>query len=458
MVHEGVTNVGKKTDPFKYLFNVDFRKYITILSQQKAFLLVFCLSASLCSLALTYVFSEKYVAGAAIFYRPVETNVLRQQDTETFGAPAPHAPFKVIVQTLQHIVRSDAILRPVVKRLHLDEKVHVREPAWYKRWYRKTKDFLKDLAGKAWMILKYGRIIKDDPTVGAIATLSEDIDISTTKDSYVYALTVKHSSPVMAARIVDTTGEILVEWLTDQDKNPSEEKRIKLAQQLRDQEMAVEMLRRQLEQLLIKNKIASIPEETASSIKRLHATEQEVVQFEAEIKEQKTRITGLQAAIEKKAKDYVHPTDIKRMESDKLFAEVELEGLIAKRDYLLGSIKELQIRLDALPGLEKQMNDIQMKIDAGTREYNHLKDFYVEALGHATTVQPEIRVLHPAVIPARPVQPIKVYHVGLSALLSLVLAVGMVYVFAFFNIRIFFASKGIKARQTTAAPVSEVQS
>ena len=76
-------------------------EYIDLLKRQKGFIIVFCLSAIITSLALTYVFSEKYKAGTTIFYRDQEVTRLKAQDTEAFGSPLPAPPFKVIGNTLQ---------------------------------------------------------------------------------------------------------------------------------------------------------------------------------------------------------------------------------------------------------------------------------------------------------------------------------------------------------------------
>ena len=123
----------KRRNPYDFLFNVDFRKYYEILVRQKGFVLVFCFSATLSSLALTYVFSEKYIAATNIYYRPLERSLLRQKGIEAFGAPVPSAPFGVIVQSLQDIIRSDAILRQVVETHGLDKTVEV-EGDHFRRW------------------------------------------------------------------------------------------------------------------------------------------------------------------------------------------------------------------------------------------------------------------------------------------------------------------------------------
>ena len=106
-----------KNDKNDYLFDINFKSYYIVLAQQKNFILIFCLSAMLTSLALTYFFSEKYVAGTSIYYHPIETSILQGKETQAFGSPAPIPPFKVIIQTLRDIVKSDTILVPVVKKL-----------------------------------------------------------------------------------------------------------------------------------------------------------------------------------------------------------------------------------------------------------------------------------------------------------------------------------------------------
>ena len=441
--------MSEQRDPFKFLFNIDFRKYVTILAQQKSFVLVFCLSACLSSLALTYVFSEKYETGVAIFYRPIETSLLRQKDTETFGAPAPTPPFKVIIQTLQDILRSEVILKPVVNELGLDkEEVAIYNSLWYKRWYQKTKDFAKEQLSNLKSLLKYGRIIEEDAAVSAIQRLRKSLRIKATKDSYIYFLVIKDKYPERAATIVDTAGKILVDWLKDQDKNPAEDKYHQLREQLNEKEKEIEKLRADLEELLVQNKVVSVQEETAKGVNSLYELELELIRLKAQIEEKRKEVLELRLAAENKSKSYVHPEDIKKMESEILFKKIEFESLLKKSEFIISSITDLKTRLDELPSLDRKIKNLNMRIEAYTREYNHLNDFYVEALGQATTIQSEIRVLHKAVVPKKPVQPIKAYHVGLTAFLSLFMSIGLVYVFAFFNIRIFFKSMGVKGRRT----------
>jgi uncharacterized protein involved in exopolysaccharide biosynthesis len=439
----------KKRNPYNFLFDVDFRKYYEILIKQKGFILVFCFSAILTSLALTYVFSEKYIAGANIYYRPLERSLLRQKGIEAFGAPVPSAPFKVIIQTLQDMIRSDTILRPVVETLDLDKKVEVEYSTWYKRWYHHSKDFVKKQLSNFWNLLKYGRIIKVDATVGAIKGLRKSISIQATKDSYVYILSVKDKYPKRAAIIVDTAGQYLVDWLKEQDQNPAQHRCIQLDKQLQEVEKKIKELRKEREDLLKQGNFIAVAEERSEGVRNLYAMEREAIRFKAQSEEKRKKLRELEREIQNKSATHVSPDDAKKMESDRLSTQIELQGLLAKIDFQQSSIVELRTKLQKLPSLKTKVDDLDMQIVAATRGHLHLKDLHIEALSQASSAESEIKVLHPASIPAIPVQPIKIYHVGLTGILSLFFSTGLIYVLAFFNIRTFFSSDGVKGRRAT---------
>lgn len=425
-----------------FLFNVEYLEYLEILKKQKGFILIFCLSAMLTSLALTYVYPEKFEAGTAIYYRPVESSTLRPKRTESFGAPVPAPPFKIISQTLKDIVKNDAILRPVVKALRLDEEKEEYYPIWYERWYNAGKDLMFECYVKLKMFLKYGRILKEDPTNKAIEELRENVDIVVSQDSYVYVLKVRDIHPKRTAMIVDRVGQELVAWMKLQHKDQAEQRSLYLKKQVANKKMIIRKLRKQREVLLNNYNIVSVNDEMSRGTQSLYDIGLEQAQLKANIDEKKNIIVKLENELQKAG--HVNPDDFKKMESEKLFTEIELTGLIAKTDSLGSSIDDLKKRLQDLPVLEKEVDDLDMRIASVARDHGQLSDLYLEALAESTSSQSEIKVLHPAVVPNAPAMPIKGYHVGLSAFLSLCLSVGLVYVFAFFNIRIFFASKRYK--------------
>ena len=206
---------------------------LALLKRQKGFIIVFCLSAIITSLALTYVFSEKYKAGTTIFYRGQEVTRLKAQDTEAFGSPLPAPPFKVIGNTLQEVVNNQSLLEEVVANLKLDQK-KPEEPTgpWYIRLYEEWKDKLKQYAIDAWTIMQYGRLIEKEAKISAVEELRKNIGIHN-EESYVFLLTVTDNHPERAAIIVDEIAHTLVRWLREQDREPAAQRRQQLERRAR---------------------------------------------------------------------------------------------------------------------------------------------------------------------------------------------------------------------------------
>lgn len=418
---------------------IDIQKYLDIMIRQKKFILVFSVSAILFALALTYIFSEKYNAATTVFYHPSEVSLLRQKTTEAFGSPVPTASFKVIGQTLRDAVKSPTILMPTVEKLGLHLKIEVEYDQWYKRWYHKTKDFTKNLLSDSWSILKHGRLIEEDPILGAMKTLAKNIDISATKESYIYVLMVKDKYPQRAANIVDTAGKILVQWVKEQDRDSAQVRSVQLQQQMVDQEREIKSLRSTREQILDENKYVSIAEETSKGVENLYTMKLEKNQIEIKIGKKQKELEEYSRNIQKQSLNFFSSDDLKTMKSEKLFGEIELEGMIAERDSLEALINKTNQTLGKLPQLQNELDDIDMKIEAKTREYYQLMDFYVEASGQASSIPSEIRLLSSAFVSEKPVQPIKIYHVGLTALLAFMFSIGMVYFMDYLNINTFLS-------------------
>ena len=432
-----------KTD---YLFDVDFKKYYIVLSQQKKFILVFCCSAMLTSLVLTYFFSEKYVAGTSIYYHPIETSHVRWKDTQAFGSPAPAPPFKVIVQTLRDIIISDTILMPVVDNLHLDQPVKRVEGSWLTQFYDSAKDKIKGYGLKLWSILKYGRVIELKSASKAVVKLRDNIKIMATKESYVYVITVKDQFPTRAAAIVDELAADLVAWLKKQDVDTAANRLEQIGKQLQEKDLHLNALRASQESALMENNLAEVSEELSRIIENLYGIESEHINITAEIERKKETISSYKRALKLKTVNKMDPKDLKRIESSVIFEGIDLNSLISQKTSLKLSMDDLKKRMQQMLTTKTQIESIDMQIEADTRVYTHLKDMYLENLSQVSAGASEVEVMHEASIPAEPVQPVKIYHVGLAGLLSLFFSAGLIYMFAFFNVRLFFASRGTKGR------------
>ncbi len=420
---------------------IDLRSVTDVLVRQKTFILLFSLSAMLTSLSLTYVFSERYRAATTILYRPLERNLLKGKTAEAFGMPAPFPLAQTVGQTLNDTVQNEVILRPVIEKLQLHVEGSPTNVVWYKGWYYRSKNFAKGTVKNAWSILKYGRVLQDTAMVGTIKGLRANIEVLSASASNIYILTVKDKYPRRAAAIVDTTGETLVNWIRSEYLAAAESRLRRLEEQLERKEEAINLLREERRGLLEKESFVSLPEDTSRGLSNLYALEMERTAVAAQAAQKEEEIAEYERRIQGKAKDYRRSSeDVRTMRSNMVLEQVALQGLRGLEAHLEASLLELRAQLKALPLLKSRVDDLEMRIESLTHDYHHLQDLRMEALEAVQSDQVEARVLHPAVVPTRPIQPIRIYHVGLTAVLSLLFSVGAAFVMDFLGIRTFSSS------------------
>jgi uncharacterized protein involved in exopolysaccharide biosynthesis len=430
---------------------IPFRAYLSVLGSQRGFILLFCLSAISTSLALTYIVSDKYESATTISYRPQEVTRLKAEDTQAFGAPSPVAPFEVIAQNLTELVKSESILKPVVIELRLDMKVPAPEGApWYERWYRATKEFVLDYSDKAWDILQYGRVIDEDPVFAATRALRENVTV-VDKTAYIFYIVVRDKYPRRAPMIVDAIASRLVDYLREDQRAPGSTKRIQIQGLLESKEKEIARYQSEIEQLLTANEFVSSDLEAQQTEARWSELELTRVRLEGQITETGKRLGDLEDRQKVGPGQLLQPADYKKLESERLFTEIELDGALAKYDHLKKEIADLEARRDRLPAVRNRLDYLQTKLEMTRREAVQLRDSYQEAVVQATRESSEAQILHPAVTPSQPVAPIKIYHVGLAAFLSLFLAIALVYMLTYAEIYVLFPPRPLPASMRAQA-------
>src|SRR5262249_25888747 len=197
----------------------------------------------------------------------------------------PITPFKVITQTISGLVDSDPVLRRVVNQLRLDEP----EPKdysgpWYVRYYNELKDMLENFGDDAWKVLKYGRVIPDDPVNKAVRELRRNVKVRS-EDAYVFTLRVTSKTPRRAAAEADALADSLVEALRrDADKYSSQH--IEALTELRAKAFTrVEDIEARMRDLLASNQIASIQQEVEKATYRAAQLAQAQTDTQADLRQ-----------------------------------------------------------------------------------------------------------------------------------------------------------------------------
>lgn len=130
----------------------------------------------------------------------------------------------------------------------------------------------------------------------------------------------------------------------------------------------------------------------------------------------------------------VRTSDIyQKLLGNRLATEAEIESLTARVRAYDNSIGQESSHARNLASKEQQLASLTLQLASAERSYVLIGEAYEEARIAESRAASEVSILHKALVPTAPARPIKILHVGVSAILSLLLAIGLTFLFDFFD-------------------------
>lgn len=426
------------------------------------FITIFILSAALTSLAMTYIYPEKYAAETTILFKPENILKLSEVQVRALGSPMPYTPFKVISQTVSALAKSDDILRQVVLDLSLQvPPPKVVSPIWYVRLYKETKDWISGYAADAWSMLKYGRVIPADPVDEAVAEIRKGLKI-VNEDSYVVSLTARARTPEAAAAVANRVAERLADLLRQDGRAAANKQREQLNTLRVAKEVEIFALESQLRDLLLTNRIASVQEAINRTTQSYAKLEQARAESTADLSQQEARLAALAAKMRLRAilapddesgaplrpvsPDRITTAEYTKLSLERQMTDVTIGGLRNRLNSYDQALARFEKELATLTRLQVDYTMLSQKLQASTRDYAALRDALAESVVKAGDAQSELRVTSRALETNAPVSPIKFYHVALATVVAGMLSIGLAYVLNYFNIRLFLPRSMLRIR------------
>jgi uncharacterized protein involved in exopolysaccharide biosynthesis len=420
------------------------------------FILVFVLSAAVSTLTFTYFYSEQYQSEATIFFQPQAHPRVNAQQLEAFGSPVPNAPFKVIGQTLSELAKSDALLRTVVTELRLDDNSEDDSGPWYSRIYRRGKDSVLEMAGNIWSILKFGRIIEEDPTTKAINNLRKHTKIEQA-DSYVFTVRTFYKRPDTAASIADAIAEQLVGGLRDQDQLQAAAQTDELRKLLDEKTERIETVDEKIRDLLLSYRIGALPKEVEQATVRLSEYRLSLSHVDAQLQQEEARLKEISVKLglpgepgaPRAAPTAPVPVPVEalqtytRFATERISAEINVAGLRENRNSIQESITEQEKEVERLTQVQVEYDLLSNELENAKRDLIVLSGALEEARMRKYISASDLRIEAKANVPEEPSSPIKLYHVGLAALLAAMVSSGLATLLDYFGID-YFANRSDK--------------
>lgn len=301
------------------------RDIVALVNKNRWLLVIFIVSAMITSLAITYVFSEKYQAGTIIMYRPTDTTQVKQNvaipDKTALGFPVPALPFEAVGETISRIGKSERVLRKVVVELGLDQpEVNDKQGlAWL---YTETKSTTKRWLKNTWEVLKYGRVIHEDPTTDAIIGLMNYVTIDS-RENYTSTISMVDKYPERAALIVDRVANILVDEVKELSVSAAREQAEHLEERLNAKQAEIKSVQSEIEALKKEWQFDELDNEMALRLQTLEEMQAKLLQNE--IKLSTARATLASLASQRSELETVVPTS-QTVQDDPLYGELQALG------------------------------------------------------------------------------------------------------------------------------------
>lgn len=427
------------------------RQGLPELREHRTFIVLFVVSAMLTALLLTYIYSERYQATTTIYFKPSDVMEMNRHTAVALGSQVPAPTLRNLTQTISTLASSDLVLRSIVKDLHLDApQPRDLSGPWYVHDVKVLKYALGDYVSRAWVLVRFGRIIIDNPVDAAIAKLRKDVKVSN-DDSYVYSVAVSAATPQAAAAISDKLAAILSDLLLKNDRLSFDGREAELVR-LRDQKSHdIEAIEAAVQRLLASHQVASIDDALTKLTDRLSQLQQKRSDTQADLDQSQARVEAasekLRVAMPAAAHDgnpapaahasRISPEDYGKLTTKKLDAEVDSRGLRARLAAEERAYTGLLPQIDMLTNVKAQDQLLAARLSSAKRDYAALTDAVQELTIRKTTSESELHIEAKAVEPALPVSPIKIYHVLAAGVLAAFVAIGLAFVLDYFKINWF---------------------
>lgn len=375
-------------------------KLLRVLLFHRWTIAILCLSAVFNVVALTYVVPETYEATALVLVRPGQETRLGGGETPKSILDFPvgmNPPNEAPSKTFTELIKSRSSVEQIVRNLGLDKLKRKTEASYLKELWASFKDEATELAGQAWDLLRYGRILPQDPLNKAVREVQKRIAVTPTKNSYVFAISCKWKDAALARDIVMESAAVFVELVADIGRREAKGGRELIEQRLQATETELAEARGALRVFKEQNKSVLFTEEATERIKMIAGLEESLEKTQAELAGLLRQYTPL------------HPK-VRRAQA---------EGAS-----LLASIAQLKDEQKVLPAKEAELMQLKLRVKADETIYDLIRKEYEEARIREAKRTSEIRVVSPAMLPASPVKPIKIYYAGTALLMALFVGIG----------------------------------
>jgi uncharacterized protein involved in exopolysaccharide biosynthesis len=366
-----------------------------VLRRHVSMIITLCVIAALAGYTLSFLITNRYAASALVLVRPQQPIKMdaRTADKEFLDFPMGQSTIiETPSKTYIEIIKSPALIGKVVRKLDLDIMT------------KAESNSISELLPYLIAILTYGSPIQDDPFSNAVKQLQGNLSLKATEDTYLFEIKYTAKDPQLAADVTNATASLFIEFMEAIRLSEGRYLHDHLQAQLKQSRQQLDSARERLE-----------------NYKKAHS----VFLYEPEYDARLKVLSDLQIELAKAEGALVGGQ-----------STLSAVSLAAKRARLSRSLREREAELIPLPGIERELKQLDLDVKEALIAYEIVDKEFKEADIKYSYAMPEVHLVSQAVAPHLPSSPIRVKIALVSLVGGLIVAIGLAFFLEFLNRRV----------------------
>jgi uncharacterized protein involved in exopolysaccharide biosynthesis len=185
-----------------------------VLRRRAWMIVALCLVAALAGYGCSYLITERYTASAVVLVRPQQPIDVdgRNLDKNLYDFPVTSSmPVETPGKTYIQIIGSEALIGSVVTNLDLNQPTEGGFISKFIPAY--VTDEIEKEFKNAVEILKYGRLIPNDPFASTVKEIKDNLTLDSIEDTYVFRINYAGKSPKLAAEVANGLANAFIDMM-----------------------------------------------------------------------------------------------------------------------------------------------------------------------------------------------------------------------------------------------------
>ncbi len=263
---------------------------------------------------------------------------------------------------------------------------------------------IKDCLNDAAAIVKYGRLLRDDPFTKAVKNVTKGLVLKSHEDTYVFEIKYSDKKPGIAAAVANTAAGLFIVFMEKMRSSEGKYSSDHLQGELEKSRERLISARQDLENYKASHRVFLYKEEYSAKLKVISDLEVEL----AKLDESLAASPGTLVA----------------------------ETYTSKRARLLEILGQRRAELAVLPRIERELQLRQADVEVAATTYGTVAKDLKDAEIKSSDPVPAARLISPADVPRLPSRPRRVLIAEISLLSGLLAGVALAFFLEFINRRV----------------------